>query len=203
MFTGADDISKTDRLDCLEIGSSRSDYPHSSFPSLVLFWLVLSLFHFSLHLSLFLWLQLAFAASLAPLTLFFLLPLLSSYFPFQCLPFFLSFYISSAFIFFFVCKPGIPDHRECSRSSARENECTKNERERERRAWKRIYPNIEGSYIRKLHVDAVAQFKCFRWLRIAGKWKLLNFSRIKPNSHLSRDCDGWVLVYLYIDSNLL
>lgn len=132
-FTGANDISKTDRLDCLETGLSKSGYFRpDSFPLALLWFARLSFLSLSLSLffdcnlhSLHLSLLLRFS--------FFFLPILlaSPTFPLNVYLFFLSFYISSTFIFF-VCKPGIPDRRECSRSSARETECANRMREKAR-----------------------------------------------------------------------
>lgn len=89
------------------------------------------------------------------LSFFFFLPRFSPLppSPFSVRSFFLSFRVSSAFIFF-VCKPGIPDRRASVPAVATGNELTDREEGRTRRGAC-VHPCIEHPYVRR--ADAVAR----------------------------------------------
>lgn len=86
---------------------------------------------------------------------------------------FLSFHISSPFIFF-VCKPGIPDRRECSRlckgdrTHGPERRTGHEGRRDEREARKGRHPCIEGSHIGEFDATRIQLHEFIysqRWLR--------------------------------------
>lgn len=178
MFTGANDISKTDRLDCLETGLSKSGYFRpDSFPLALLWFARLSF----LSLSLFSSFSIATCIRCTSRTFCVFLssssqsfsPLLPSHSMSICSfclsTFLLRLFFSSASLAYLTAVNAAGPQQ--GRPSAR----TEWERKQERKAWRGMYSNIEGSYAWELHATRMQlrEFKCCCWLC----WSLVNENR--------------------------